>query len=596
MELQASQHHEEEEEEEGEEGEEEEIRRTPLPINPSSSTQIKVAIDSHKATPSFLAQERLHLGSSLNRTAPCSPMPSYSHQKPARVSLSPPLNHGGDKLSINQRCISGRHEGKTMDGGIRADGHKPTMNSGINAHAYKTTNHHGVSTHGMSTVHEGYGMSTYHGNGMSTHHGHGMSTRHRQGMNRHNGDGMHTHHGDGISRHHGYGVSSDGHKSSISSNAHGHKSTMNHGHISTNGKKTTVSGHGHTKTMHHNGMNAHGSKIKNHDMDAHGSKIMNHDMDAHGSRSMHHGMNALGSKRMNHGISSTHSMSHDISMRACKAMNLYGSNAHGNHKAMNACISKTSRHGDSKTMMSHGIIKTHDNVSPRSSICNRGYLGNDDRLSAGSGGTNRHSFENEPQRQNPNLNHILNHINNHRKSHSNEGSTTTTTTTTTTVGSVKGDLGLGPLFLRLASAMYFSGENPHKALECASRAWRFLERASSSEEEETGKPSLQLVMSLYVLASIHCKLGQWEEALHVLGKALYGGPNVLDYMDNMDHALAAFSGHMQLGDVFAMLGQQGNALECYHRAYHIQKSALGDMDLQLAETCGYLAEAHFQVS
>ncbi|KAH7427912.1 hypothetical protein KP509_10G066700 [Ceratopteris richardii] len=144
---------------------------------------------------------------------------------------------------------------------------------------------------------------------------------------------------------------------------------------------------------------------------------------------------------------------------------------------------------------------------------------------------------------------------------------------------------LGPLFLKLASAMHLSGENPQKALECASRAAKLLERVAS------GRPNYELMMSLHILAAIHCRLGQWEAAVSVLQRAI----SVPFVPDNMDHALAAYAGNMQLGDALVMLGQQGSALASYHRAYDIQVRILGDMDPQVAETCSYLAEAHLQV-
>lgn len=145
-------------------------------------------------------------------------------------------------------------------------------------------------------------------------------------------------------------------------------------------------------------------------------------------------------------------------------------------------------------------------------------------------------------------------------------------------------LDLGPLLLKLASAMHLSGENPLKALECASRAAKFLERAAG------GKPSLDLVMSLHILAAIYCRLGQWEDAIPVLQRSI----SIPYAEDSLDHALAAFAAHMQLGDVLAMLGQQGTALASYQMAYQIQKNALGEMHPNVGETCSYLAEAYLQ--
>eukprot|EP00249_Psilotum_nudum_P016239 c25740_g1_i1 orf=939-2018(+) len=148
-----------------------------------------------------------------------------------------------------------------------------------------------------------------------------------------------------------------------------------------------------------------------------------------------------------------------------------------------------------------------------------------------------------------------------------------------------GNLDLGPLLLKLASALHLSGENPLKALECSTRAARFLERAAG------GKPSLDLVMSLHLVAAIYCRLGRLEEAIPVLQRAV----DIPNLEDGVEHSLAAFAGHMQLGDIFIVLGQQESALTSYHTAYDIQKNALGQMDPQVGETCSYLAEAHLQV-
>lgn len=176
----------------------------------------------------------------------------------------------------------------------------------------------------------------------------------------------------------------------------------------------------------------------------------------------------------------------------------------------------------------------------------------------------------------------------HRKSNSNESGTVGSDYLPCVEEDVSSNASsfdqLGPLFLKLASAMHLSGENPHKALECASRAAKFLERAP------WGRPNLELVMSLHILAAIHCRLGQWEAAVPVLQRAV----GVPFNAKNVDHALAAFAGNMQLGDALVMLGQQGSALTAYHRAYDIQTMIVGDMDPQVGETCIYLAEAHLQ--
>eukprot|EP00253_Pinus_taeda_P006726 PITA_06726 len=51
---------------------------------------------------------------------------------------------------------------------------------------------------------------------------------------------------------------------------------------------------------------------------------------------------------------------------------------------------------------------------------------------------------------------------------------------------------------------------------------------------------------------------------------------------------------MQLGDMYAMLGQLENSIECYKSGLEIQKQVLGEMDPRVRETCRYLAEAHVQ--
>ncbi|KAK7853569.1 protein kinesin light chain-related 1 [Quercus suber] len=56
-------------------------------------------------------------------------------------------------------------------------------------------------------------------------------------------------------------------------------------------------------------------------------------------------------------------------------------------------------------------------------------------------------------------------------------------------------------------------------------------------------------MSLHVLAAIYSSLGQFEEVIPVLERAI----QVPDPPRGADHALAAFFGLMQLGDTFFML-------------------------------------------
>ncbi|XP_050227915.1 protein KINESIN LIGHT CHAIN-RELATED 1 [Mercurialis annua] len=144
---------------------------------------------------------------------------------------------------------------------------------------------------------------------------------------------------------------------------------------------------------------------------------------------------------------------------------------------------------------------------------------------------------------------------------------------------------LGPFLLKLARDTIASGEGPSKALDYAIRASKSFERCAVE-----GEPSLDLVMSLHVLAAIYCSLGRFDEAVPVLERAI----TVPDLSRGMDHALAAFSGHMQLGDTYSMLGQVDKSIGCYEDGLKIQIEALGETDPRVGETCRYLAEAHVQ--
>ncbi|KAI9108448.1 hypothetical protein K1719_020639 [Acacia pycnantha] len=144
---------------------------------------------------------------------------------------------------------------------------------------------------------------------------------------------------------------------------------------------------------------------------------------------------------------------------------------------------------------------------------------------------------------------------------------------------------LGPFLLKLARDTIASGEGPAKALDYAIRASKSFERCAVE-----GEPSLDLAMSLHVLAAIYCSLGRFEEAVPVLERAI----QVPDVSRGSDHALAAFSGHMQLGDTFSMLGQVDKSISCYDEGLKIQIEALGETDPRVGETCRYLAEASVQ--
>ncbi|WJX54103.1 Protein KINESIN LIGHT CHAIN-RELATED 1 [Trifolium repens] len=144
---------------------------------------------------------------------------------------------------------------------------------------------------------------------------------------------------------------------------------------------------------------------------------------------------------------------------------------------------------------------------------------------------------------------------------------------------------LGPFLLKVARDTIASGDGPAKALDYAIRASKSFERCAVE-----GEPSLDLAMSLHVLAAIYCSLSRFEEAVPVLERAILV-PNV---ELGADHALAAFSGYMQLGDTFSMLGQVDKSISCYDQGLQIQIQTLGETDPRVGETCRYLAEANVQ--
>ncbi|CBI40572.3 hypothetical protein VitviT2T_023715 [Vitis vinifera] len=143
---------------------------------------------------------------------------------------------------------------------------------------------------------------------------------------------------------------------------------------------------------------------------------------------------------------------------------------------------------------------------------------------------------------------------------------------------------LGPFLLKMARDTIASGDSPSKALDFAIRAARSFESCSGSE------PSLDLAMCLHVVAAIHCSLGRFEEAVPVLERAI----RVPDLAKGSDHALAMFSGYMQLGDSHSMLGQLDRSVSAYESGLKIQTETLGESDPRVAETCRYLAEVHVQ--
>ncbi|KAL1191874.1 Protein KINESIN LIGHT CHAIN-RELATED 1 [Cardamine amara subsp. amara] len=154
---------------------------------------------------------------------------------------------------------------------------------------------------------------------------------------------------------------------------------------------------------------------------------------------------------------------------------------------------------------------------------------------------------------------------------------------------------LGPFLLKLARDAIASGEGPNKALDYAIRATKSFERCCAAVAPpipggSDGGPVLDLAMSLHVLAAIYCSLGRFDEAVPPLERAI----QVPDPTRGPDHSLAAFSGHMQLGDTLSMLGQIDRSIACYEEGLKIQIQTLGDTDPRVGETCRYLAEAYVQ--
>lgn len=143
---------------------------------------------------------------------------------------------------------------------------------------------------------------------------------------------------------------------------------------------------------------------------------------------------------------------------------------------------------------------------------------------------------------------------------------------------------LGPYLIKLTK-LYSMEEDQSKAIEYGIRAVRFYER-----QTDNGQPSLEFIASLQILAALYGRLGNFDDAIPLLERSV-----VIPFTgESEDHALAKFSGHMQLGDSFNLLGKQSAALDSYHRALRVQKAMLGDLDPRVGETCHYIAEAHLQ--
>ncbi|KAG6557807.1 hypothetical protein Mapa_000574 [Marchantia paleacea] len=148
----------------------------------------------------------------------------------------------------------------------------------------------------------------------------------------------------------------------------------------------------------------------------------------------------------------------------------------------------------------------------------------------------------------------------------------------------EGRLKQGPWFLKLAKSYHAQGDNTLKAFQYAQRAIQCFEKTVD------GKASLDLVVSLHILAALHCRMGQFEDAVGALKRAL----EIPDPEAGLEHVLATFAGHMQLGDTLALMGKHQLSLFSYHAGLQVQKHALGELDHRVAETCRYVAEAHLQ--
>lgn len=145
---------------------------------------------------------------------------------------------------------------------------------------------------------------------------------------------------------------------------------------------------------------------------------------------------------------------------------------------------------------------------------------------------------------------------------------------------------IGPTLLKLAKTYHATGESPQKALLYAKHAAKYFETTSQDQH------NLDLVLSLHILGALHCRLGQYQDAIPALERSL----TIPDLQQGLDHCLALFAGHMQLGDTYSLMGNHEQALQEYHKALKVQEQSLGNSDPRLAETCRYVAEAHLQVS
>lgn len=144
---------------------------------------------------------------------------------------------------------------------------------------------------------------------------------------------------------------------------------------------------------------------------------------------------------------------------------------------------------------------------------------------------------------------------------------------------------LGPYLLKKTRDLVSLGKISEKVLALALRAKQAFETCADE------KPNLEFVMCLHVVAALYCSMGKHNEAIPLLEHSIE--IPIMDEGEN--HALAKFSGCMQLGDIYAMLGQVENAIVWYTAGLEIQMQVLGDNDPRYGETCRYISEAHFQI-
>ncbi|XP_017238441.1 protein KINESIN LIGHT CHAIN-RELATED 2 [Daucus carota subsp. sativus] len=144
---------------------------------------------------------------------------------------------------------------------------------------------------------------------------------------------------------------------------------------------------------------------------------------------------------------------------------------------------------------------------------------------------------------------------------------------------------LGPYLLKRTRDLLSLGKDSEKVLALALRAKNAFEACAD------GKPNLEFVMCLHVVAALYCSMGKHNEAIPLLEHSVE--IPIMDEGEN--HALAKFSGCMQLGDTYAMLGQIENAIVWYTAGLEIQMQVLGENDPRFGETCRYVSEAHVQI-